>query len=145
MGYGGLLPFLALAVQCAIDPDSGGLWRSILLGYGAVILSFVGALHWAFAMTLPELTDAKRTECYVWSVVPALIGWVAASIPIGLMWQWPQKTTLLESALMIVAFLVHYQQDRRLTRVASLPAWYLPLRLRLTFVAALCLAVGGWG
>jgi hypothetical protein len=144
LGYGGLLPFIALATQCAIDTNLGLLWRSILLGYGAVILSFVGALHWAFAMTLPDLTHAKRSECYAWGVVPALIGWVAASIPISLLWQWPSRSTAFETTLMVAAFLAHYFQDRRLVKVAQLPAWYLPLRLQLTLVASVCLLVGGF-
>jgi hypothetical protein len=34
---------------------------------------------------------------------------------------------------------VHLSQDHRLAEPARLPAWYLPLRWRLTVVASLCL------
>jgi hypothetical protein len=42
--------------------------------------------------------------------------------------------------LLIAGFLVQYRQDLRLSRVLTLPTWYLPLRLQLTVVACLCLA-----
>ena len=44
------------------------------------------------------------------------------------------------ATLLIAGFLTQYRQDLRLTRVLTLPAWYLPLRLQLTVVACLCLA-----
>ncbi len=36
--------------------------RLALLAYGACILSFVGALHWAFAMTASGLADGEQTR-----------------------------------------------------------------------------------
>ena len=47
LGYGGLLPFLFLAgavvlgIRLPLAPAP-----SLLVGYGAIILSFIGALHW---------------------------------------------------------------------------------------------------
>ena len=49
LGYGGLLPFVGLAVLMAADAPRQALWSQALVAYGAVILGFVGALHWAFA------------------------------------------------------------------------------------------------
>ena len=57
LGYGGLLPFGALALLL-LDGARSALWWPALLAYGAVILSFVGALHWGFAMVLPGLGAA---------------------------------------------------------------------------------------
>ena len=80
LGYGGLLPFIGLALATVranfLGEDPQG-WNAALLAYGAVILSFVGALHWGFAMTLRGLTDGQRTAAFVRSVVPALVAWVA--------------------------------------------------------------------
>ena len=36
-------------------------------------------------------------------------------------------------------FIANYLRDRHLGRQAELPAWYLPLRLRLSAVACVCL------
>ena len=77
LGYGGLLPFVMLTALLAVDVDGGAFFREALIGYGAVILSFVGALHWGFAMALPTLTAPQRTEAFVWSTVPALLAWPA--------------------------------------------------------------------
>ncbi len=130
LGYGGLMPFLALAAASWLDPAHGAIWVPGLLGYGAVILSFVGALHWAFAMTHPQLQGAPNHAVYLWSVVPSLLGWAALMM-----------VPKAGATLLIAGLLAHYRQDLRLARVIELPAWYLPLRLRLTVVASLCLAM----
>ena len=58
LGYGGLLPFAALALLLVLGDVHRALWWQALLASGAVILSFVGALHWGFAMVLPGLGAA---------------------------------------------------------------------------------------
>ena len=128
LGYGGLIPFVALAAAAAL----GIADAAALLAYGAVILSFVGALHWGFAMTLRELPSARRNTAFLWSVVPALLAWVALLLP-----------TLPAVVLLVAGFLAQYVRDLALSRAGTLPAWYLPLRLRLTVVACLSLLAGG--
>ncbi len=128
LGYGGLLPFLVLAPASLVDPHHAKLWSDALFAYGAVILTFVGALHWGFAMTLRDLSASRRTWCFVWSVVPALLAWSAFLF-----------SPMLASILLVSGFLAHYWQDRFLAADSHLPAWYLPLRFRLTTVACLCL------
>jgi hypothetical protein len=133
LGYGGLLPFALSAGGSLADPVHREAWQQALLAYGAVILSFVGALHWAFAMGAKAERQAR--PLYVWSVVPALAGWVALLLPLLL-----AQGTVLAALLLIIAFVAHYVQDKRLARLHPLPGWYLPLRLRLSSVACLCLA-----
>ena len=135
LGYGGLLPFVALALLVWLDPArTASLWWPALLAYGAVILSFVGALHWGFAIALPGLDAASRQGLYVWSVVPALVAWPA------LLWAAPGAAVLL-----VAGFALHWLQDRRLVAqgaATALPAWYLPLRTQLTLVASVSLLAG---
>ncbi|WP_338819061.1 DUF3429 domain-containing protein [Acidovorax temperans] len=135
LGYGGLLPFAALAGIGWWAPGTPlwgtPLWGTALLAYGAVILSFVGALHWGFAMVLGGLSDRERTHRFVWSVVPSLLAWPAVLLPMA-----------GGAALLIVGFAAHLAQDLRLASRAALPAWYLPLRWRLTVTACVCLALG---
>ena len=133
LGYGGLLPFVALMVLSFIDPSRSGAWQQGLLNYGAVILSFVGALHWGFAMGTLPLSERARNVGFAWSVVPALLAWLALLLD-----------PFAGSALMAAGFAAHYVQDRRLASQTTLPAWYMPLRLRLSAVAALCLLVGSF-
>ena len=131
LGYGGLVPFVSLAPGALLGGDYAGLCSKALFAYGAVILSFVGALHWGFAMNVPNLSARHRNLAWAWSVVPALLAWVALLLD-----------PTAAGVLMIAGFLAHYWQDRGLARLAALPPWYLPLRLRLTGVACICLAVG---
>ena len=135
LSYGGLLPFAALALLLWLDTArSAALWWPALLAYGAVILSFVGALHWGFAIALPGPGAARRQGLYVWSVVPALVAWPA------LLWAAPGAAVLL-----VAGFALHWLQDRRLVAqgaATALPAWYLPLRTQLTLVASVCLLAG---
>lgn len=130
LAYGGLVPFIALTAANLMDKHRSGVAQHMLLTYGAVILSFVGALHWGFAMTAPAMSERKRNVCFAWSVVPALLAWIAQSID-----------PVAGSALLAAGFAVHFLQDWRLVRHAGLPAWYLPMRFRLTVVAALSLLV----
>ena len=133
LGYGGLLPFAALALLLVLGGAHRALWWQALLAYGAVILSFVGALHWGFAMVLRGLGAAQRQGLWLWSVVPALLAWPAV------LWAAPGAALLL-----VAGFAAHRQRDWRLVAQtgAALPPWYLGLRTRLTLVACLCLLVG---
>jgi len=131
LGYGGLLPFLALMPASLLDHHHGVVWSDALYAYGAIILSFIGALHWGLAMSLPELTERQRSAYFAWSVVPALIAWPAVLF-----------SPPLAAPLLVFGFIAHYLQDRRLARQATLAGWYLPLRLRLSSVAVVCLIAG---
>lgn len=131
LGAAGALPFVVLGILCWVE----GLWQSevrfALLAYGAVILSFVGALHWAFAMLAPDMAEAERNRAYAWSVVPSLLGWIALLLP-----------PFLTVVLLLLGFWAQYLQDVRLIRRIALPDWYLLLRLGLTSAATLGLVIG---
>jgi len=134
LGYGGLIPFLSLAVVSVWGAAPHAWWVGALLAYGAVILSFVGALHWAFAMLLPGLSAPRRRYLYIWSTVPALVGWVAWALP-GPMGLW----------LLAGGFVVHLANDQALVRQSTLPGWYWTLRLRLTAGAVSSLVLAAIG
>ncbi len=133
LSYGGLLPFVGLIVLVGADAQRAPVWSDALVGYGAVILSFVGALHWGFAMTVAGLDPGVRRQAFAWSVVPALLAWPATVLAVS-----------ATSFILVLGFALHLAQDRRLAAHADLPAWYLPLRWRLTVVASLCLLANAW-
>ena len=126
-----MLPFIGLALTAFVDRHHGIVWADALVAYGAVILSFVGALHWGFAMALPGMPQALRRNCFVWSVVPALVAWPAMMLE-----------PVLGAPLLMVGFVAHIWQDHRLAGRVVLPDWYLPLRRQLSIVACVCLALG---
>ena len=59
---------------------------------------------------------------------------------------WPATVLAGSIAPLILVFglVVHFVMDKMLVGPAGLPAWYLPLRLRLTLVACLCLLLNAW-
>ena len=131
LGYGGLIPFAGLAVLSIIEPQHGVMYRGALLFYGAVILSFVGAVHWGVALLCSDLSDRERNEEYGLSVIPALIGWMTYLLM-------PFAAVLL----LLLGFAFQYVVDIRSARRIPWPAWYLTLRKRLTTIASCCLVIG---
>jgi glutaredoxin-related protein len=123
MGYLGLLPFIAGMVGMWSGVAGAGTW---LAAYGAVILSFVGAIHWGAAASRCEYAPLP----YALSVVPALIGWIALLLPPG-----PGL------ALLALAFTAWRITEYGLLE-AHQPGWLRLLRTRLTFGATVILLVG---
>lgn len=120
LGYGGLLPFVGLAAALPwLQGAAHDRAQSALLLYGAVIVSFLGAVHWGSALARHDTASAP----WLWGVLPALLAWVAASLPFA----WAAVALALCLAACWLA-------DRRLLRG---PAWaaYLRLRTVLTGVA----------
>jgi Protein of unknown function (DUF3429) len=128
LGYAGLVPFALLAILLwTVHADTQGYAALALVGYGAVIASFLGGVHWGIAAQLPA-QDARFH--YVWGVLPSLLGWVAVVLP---------ATAGL--ALTGVTLLACYLVDVRSYPPVGWAAW-LPMRLRLTVVALLSCALG---
>ena len=75
LGYAGLLPFVLLAmVTWVTEPGHRGVAVLALTGYGAVIASFLGAIHWGLVMR-----DASKQSLALlgWGVMPSLLAWGA--------------------------------------------------------------------
>ena len=122
LGLGGLLPFLAGLVAVSL----GQAWAAgALAAYGAVILSFLGAVHWGLALAAPDQASRARL---VGGVLPSLVAWLAllAPLPIGLV--------VLGLGLLCLAGVETLAARRDL-----LPWAYLQLRWVLTIVAGSCL------
>lgn len=133
LGYSGLLPFVVLTVFMCYDYNHRGMWQHFLLSYGAVILTFVGALHWSFAMTLQGLPARVQHNLFLWSVMPSLIAWFALSIP-----------RFYGFILLAIFFVLALWRDESLVKKVIPAPWYLPLRRNLTLVAVACLFVGAF-
>jgi len=131
LGRAGLLPFLAgaaLAWWARADgsPGLAAHAAQALLAYGAVIVSFLGGLHWGLAMR----QAAPQASLLGWGVVPSLLAWPALLLP-------PAQGLLLLAASLWLCFAV----DRRVLKAQGASAW-LGLRLQLTLVASLCCGLG---
>ncbi|NOT17787.1 MAG: DUF3429 domain-containing protein [Sulfuriferula sp.] len=130
LSYGGLIPFIVLATAITLSHYHHAILGYALMTYSVSILSFVGALHWGFAMNTHTLTPLQRNLLYTWSTIPALIAWLATLLPLH-----------LGLILLLSTFPVQFWQDKLLNAHIALPDWYLHLRLRLTLIASLALFI----
>jgi len=133
LGYLGLTPIVISTIMLLVNSQHEMLWVNLLVTYAVVILSFLGALHWAFSMTLNHLSIKKRQSMMVWSVTPSLIAWVSIFLP-----------QTLGCLLLSCFFVLALWMDIRLGTVTILPAWYLPLRFRLTILMTGCLVTAAY-
>lgn len=128
LGGAGLLPFVALALFAAFDSGAHHtLLLTALAEYAAIILSFVGALQWGYAVR----RDARGVQAwlqYGWSVTPALIAWLSLQLP-------SRAGLQMQAAALCACFVV----DNAMARVDRIPEWFNSLRGVLTVVAALSL------
>ena len=130
LGYLGLVPFVVgAALVWIVRADVHAYVALALSTYAAVIVSFLGAIHWGLAMR----QSATRTAVWVWGVVPALVAWPAAVMP-------PDAGLVIHGLMLLACYAV----DRRLYPAYGVSAW-LTLRFRLSTVAALACFLGAAG
>ena len=127
LGYAGLIPFVVFSTGAWLPLPFVSHPVDYLIAYAAVILAFMGAIHWGAAMAGP---DGLRNRYFIASVIPALVAWSALLMP--------QPIALL---VLLAGFVSLYVFDRTSSRLQDFPGWYAPMRLRLTTVVAVCLAV----
>jgi hypothetical protein len=129
LGYGSLVPFAAAVIGIVLlDGEMRALAARALLAYGAVILSFLGAVHWGLVLARPAADTARRL---LGGVLPALAGWVALLLP-----------TRFGLALLVIAFGAFWLYEHRVLGAGFLPPSYLGLRRDLTLGACALLTLG---
>ena len=128
LGYAGLLPFAGLAALLwVVNADLLPFVAVALTGYTAVIVSFLGGIHWGIGFL--RAPAAPRFH-FAWGVVPSLLAWLALLMP-----------AYAALPLLGLVLVVCYAVDRKTYPAAGLSRW-LPLRLRLTVVATLSCVLG---
>jgi len=141
LGVAGLIPFVVCGLG-AISADAVQATRMMtaLIGYGAVILSFLGGVHWGFALgavgPAPPVATAPAGNRFITAdrarlvlgVVPSLIGWLALLLQMLLM-EWAALLVL------IVGFIATVVVEHQAARRKLIPAGaYIWLRWGLTVV-----------
>ncbi|TDH63966.1 DUF3429 domain-containing protein [Dankookia rubra] len=132
LGLAGLLPFLGSALLAWTAPAE---WRGVALyalaAYGAVILSFLGAVHWGLALRAPATEAAATAPRLGLGVLPSLVGWVALLLP-----------PLPGLSLLALGILGTAAVETAAAGRGLVPPAYLQLRWILSLGAALSLAAG---
>ncbi len=127
LGHLALIPFVVGAILAwSRDPDLHALAARALAVYAAVVVSFIGGIHWGLAFPAPE----ARARLFVWGVVPSIAAWIAVLLRPG-----------FGLAILAALLVACYAFDRAAYPANGVGGW-LPLRLRLTIVATLACLVG---
>ena len=126
LGWAGVIPFGIAAIGA-----HSGISVLVLYGllggttYAAIILSFLGAIHWGLAMH-----DDRHPAWYVWSITPALLAWATLLV-------FDVELRLLG---LIPLYGLAWSVDRQAYLKGLIPAWYMRLRHGLTAGAVICLS-----
>jgi hypothetical protein len=123
LGYGGLIPFLGCVAAAWAGIPAGFPAIEAFLAYAAVILAFLGGIHWGMALAPAGEDFALRL---VVGVLPPLIGWLALLLPSP-----PALVMLAAGFALVLAW--DRARGGRGTR-----GWYLRLRTNLSLVAIAC-------
>lgn len=135
----GLLPFVACTCGIVFF-DSGVPVPNLLMAlviYGAVSLSFIGAVHWGLALELDRAiltSGADRADNLrlVLGVVPAFAGWIAAYLT----YAWVPLAGVI---ILAVLFPLVALAERGAWQRGWLPPGYMGMRWIATAVTECCL------
>jgi hypothetical protein len=130
LGYAGLAPFVLGAALVWLTYGDAQYYSTLALaGYAAVVVSFLGGIHWGlgFRQVVPS------PALFAWGVVPPLVAWIAVVMP-------AYAGLVLQGIALIACYVV----DRRVYPRQGAGAW-LVLRFRLTAVSSLSCFLGAAG
>lgn len=128
LGLAGLLPFVACALVVFLAEGwTRNLALQALAAYGAVILAFLGAVHWGFALAGSDGPAAWPR--LIGGVLPALWAWAAIAV----------LPASLACLMLAVGLALTLAAEELALRRGLTIASYQGLRRLLTAVAAACL------
>jgi len=134
----GISPFFIAVLAIGFDapgipmPSGPTLeWLYILRAYGAVILSFLGGIHWGVAMK--EYQSPFSFNLVLWSNIVSLSSWLALLIPFN----------AVAFFFLAICFLVQWVVDRQLNAQLLTPVFYAHLRTQGTIAVVPLLCIAG--
>jgi hypothetical protein len=139
LGLTGLIPFIGIGIAAVTtaDPGRAQTWLLALIGYGAVVLAFLGGVHWGFVLH-PAATEGRTPEERQEStrlglaVLPSLIGWAAVVTPAFAL-------PAVGLAILIAGYLATVVTEGQLRRRGLVPSGYMALRWALSAVVLVVL------
>ena len=130
LGYLGLIPF-AFSSSLVWLPKYNEHAQAGLTIYAAVILTFIGAVHWGIVISTKSVKNS--TVKLIFSIIPALISWILLL-----------TSTSHELLMFAVCFVILWWVERLMMK-DLMPSWYIKLRNRLSFFVVILLLFGWIG
>ena len=128
-GWGGVLPFAGICLALSFaEPSIAAFAQEVLVPYGAIILTFMGGVHWGLQM----VRESSDRSLYTTGIAPSLFAVLAILFPV-----------LPAIIVLGVGFIGLLIFDLWLMREGRVPRWYGRLRIQLTSAVLACLIVAG--
>ncbi|MEN2494910.1 MAG: hypothetical protein TECD_00820 [Hyphomicrobiaceae bacterium hypho_1] len=126
-GWAGIIPFVASSYASVFADE---IWKQyslqIITQYGAIILTFMGGVHWGI------LLNKLKTSSWLYStgIMPSLFAVVTILLP-----------PLYAIPVLVIGLITVLICDLCFVNLKIMPIWYGRLRIQLTLVAVVCLLV----
>ncbi len=127
LGIAGIIPFAVFGIAAVGESSESALTATRgLVGYGAVILAFLGGVHWGFTLDEPELARSVRVRLTL-GVIPSLIGWAAILVSLV-------SEPALGLAILIAGFVATVVIEWRGHKLGLVPGGYMLMRWGISVV-----------
>ncbi|KAK3385904.1 hypothetical protein B0H63DRAFT_473805 [Podospora didyma] len=117
-----------------ISHETAAHWLQLLepiqVGYGAVIISFLGAIHWGLEYAEKEPSPKRTRFRYGLGVIAPAVAWPTTFMPI----EWALTSQFL-------SFTFLYLADARATTWGWTPTWYGPYRFVLSAIVGAAIVI----
>ncbi|KAK4099971.1 hypothetical protein N658DRAFT_428613, partial [Parathielavia hyrcaniae] len=117
-----------------LNPESTTHWlhflKPIQVGWGAVIISFLGAIHWGLEFAEKQASHDRTRLRYAVGVLAPAVSWPTIFLPV----EWALTTQF-------AAFCTLYYADSRASAKGWAPPWYGTYRFVLTAVVSVALLI----
>lgn len=144
-GYAGLIPFLSLALASFFVRDNLQILLALKV-YAALILAFLGGVHWGRQLYPAKDDDHRQGEIPIaqptrrspqilwlgWSVTPSLLAWPAVML-----------SEIIAFPYLAGLFLICWAVDNKAYKIGLFPLWMRQLRTALT-VGVITSLLGAW-
>jgi hypothetical protein len=132
----GILPFIMATYSLVMGkPFHPTVSVVMLVTYSAVILSFLGGIHWGLALKIMDDAPTSAVRLFVLSVVPALAAWALLFLVPDPHWQ---------IGGMLGVLIAVWAIDGLLRVQGIISHAFFRLRSIATVIVALCLGVSWW-
>lgn len=128
LGLAGLIPFAAGALLLWMPEVAPMIGDRLIVGYGAIILTFLGGIRWGTA--IGPYDGQRQSFEFTASVLGSLAGLAALFLP-----------AIPAMTLLIAGFLTQALWDITSVEAGRLPRWFGKLRMLLTGGAVLSLVM----
>ena len=131
LGWAGIFPFLLLTILVLINSEFENQARVMGLLYSAIILCFLGSVHWGYLLKIRKINNIG----WFWGVVTPLLAWISLGLMVII--EWHEVSSLLLAIGLIISLIIDNKKFNSLK-------WYLNLRKKLTFFAITSTLINGF-